>query len=86
MIGIYFSGTGNTKYCLEKFVALYDKKIEISPLEDAGTIEKLHTIKTSFLLTQSITVICLKLYEILSAKTLMFGKENAFYYCHNGSV
>lgn len=24
MIGIYFSGTGNTKYCLEKFVALYD--------------------------------------------------------------
>lgn len=23
MIGIYFSGTGNTKYCLEKFVALY---------------------------------------------------------------
>ena len=24
MIGVYFSGTGNTKYCLEKFVALYD--------------------------------------------------------------
>lgn len=27
MIGIYFSGTGNTKYCLEKFVALYDPKV-----------------------------------------------------------
>ena len=40
MIGIYFSGTGNTKYCLEKFVALYDRNIEITPLEDEGTIEK----------------------------------------------
>lgn len=41
MIGIYFSGTGNTKYCLEKFVALYDRKVEIIPLEDAGTPEKM---------------------------------------------
>ena len=40
MIGIYFSGTGNTKYCLEKFVALYDRNIEITSLEDKGTIEK----------------------------------------------
>ena len=40
MIGIYFSGTGNTKYCLEKFVSLYDRNIEITPLEDEGTIEK----------------------------------------------
>ena len=40
MIGIYFSGTGNTKYCLEKFVALYDRNIEITTLEDEGTIEK----------------------------------------------
>lgn len=60
MIGIYFSGTGNTKYCLEKFVALYDRNIEITPLEDEGTIEKLHIIKTSFLPIQSITATCLK--------------------------
>ena len=58
MIGIYFSGTGNTKYCLEKFVALYDRNIEITPLEDEGTIEKV--IKTSFLPIQSITATCLK--------------------------
>lgn len=38
MIGVYFSGTGNTKYCLEKFTALYDRNIEITPLEDEGTI------------------------------------------------
>lgn len=64
MIGIYFSGTGNTKYCLEKFVALYDRNIEITPLEDEGTIEKLNIIKTSFLPIQSITATCLKLYGI----------------------
>ena len=29
MIGIYFSGTGNTKYCLEKFVALYDRNVSV---------------------------------------------------------
>ena len=40
MIGIYFSGTGNTKYCLEKFVDLYDRNIEITPLENTDTIEK----------------------------------------------
>ena len=40
MIGIYFSGTGNTKYCLENIVALYDRNIEITPLEDTGTMEK----------------------------------------------
>ena len=41
-------------------------------------MEKLHIIKTLFLLIQSITVICLKLYGILSAKILIYGKENVF--------
>lgn len=41
MIGIYFSGTGNTKYCLEKFIALYDTEAEIAPLEDIQTVEKI---------------------------------------------
>ena len=36
----FLCGTGNTKYCLEKFVALYDRNIEITPLEDTGTMEK----------------------------------------------
>lgn len=35
MIGIYFSGTGNTKYCIEKFISIYDKKISAIPLEEA---------------------------------------------------
>lgn len=35
MIGIYFSGTGNTKYCIEKFIFIYDKKISAIPLEEA---------------------------------------------------
>ena len=40
--------------------------------------KKLHIIKTLFLLIQSITVTYLKLYGILSAKILIYGKENVF--------
>ena len=27
MIGIYFSGTGNTRYCMEQFVSYYDNTV-----------------------------------------------------------
>lgn len=33
MLGIYFSGTGNTKYCIEKFMSMYNDKVSIIPLE-----------------------------------------------------
>lgn len=41
MIGIYFSGTGNTKYCLETFVSLYDAAAETVSLEENNVIEKI---------------------------------------------
>jgi len=43
MIGIYFSGTGNTKYCVGKFLEYYynDSKIEIYSIEEDSSIEKL---------------------------------------------
>lgn len=34
MIGIYFSGTGNTRHCMEQFVSYYEDTIEIIPLEE----------------------------------------------------
>lgn len=34
MIGIYMSGTGNTKHCIEKLIHLLDEKAEIVPIED----------------------------------------------------
>ncbi len=36
MIGIYFSGTGNTKYCLRKFLSVYDSTAKIVALENAA--------------------------------------------------
>lgn len=33
MIGVYFSGTGNTKYCTEKFLSYYDSSVEMFSLE-----------------------------------------------------
>ena len=41
MIGIYFSGTGNNKYCLETFVSLYDAAAETVSLEENNVIEKI---------------------------------------------
>ncbi|MCL1794897.1 MAG: EFR1 family ferrodoxin [Oscillospiraceae bacterium] len=38
MLGVYFSGTGNTKFCLEKFCYHYDGSKPLS-IEDSGVIE-----------------------------------------------
>ncbi|MDD6324818.1 MAG: hypothetical protein PUA72_04425 [Lachnospiraceae bacterium] len=47
MIGIYLSGTGNTKHCVEKLVSLLDAAAECIPLEVphiTDTLEKQSTI------------------------------------------
>lgn len=43
MIGIYFSGTGNTKYCVNKFVEYYNdnKENNIYSIEDKDCISKI---------------------------------------------
>ncbi len=41
MIGVYFSGTGNTKYCVEKFLAEYYHSKNIGSIEDPYTAEKI---------------------------------------------
>lgn len=33
MIGIYLSGTGNTKHCIEKLLHLIDKNAQTIPIE-----------------------------------------------------
>ena len=39
MIGIYFSGTGNSRHALEVFMQEYDKNSEIFSIEDKAVIE-----------------------------------------------
>jgi len=41
MIGLYFSGTGNTKHCVTKFVKSCDEANEAVAIESADTIEKM---------------------------------------------
>ena len=38
MIGIYFSGTGNSKYALETFCKEYDKEISVRSIEDENVL------------------------------------------------
>lgn len=41
MIGIYLSGTGNTKHCVEKLIGLLDKTAAAIPLEEPSVIEQI---------------------------------------------
>ena len=39
MVGIYLSGTGNTKHCVEKLVKILDPSAECFPLENNDIIQ-----------------------------------------------
>ncbi|MBD5512274.1 MAG: 4Fe-4S binding protein [Lachnospiraceae bacterium] len=41
MIGIYFSGTGNTKYCVEKLMQAYDPMAEVTSIEEENVVQKI---------------------------------------------
>lgn len=41
MLGIYLSGTGNTKHCVEKFVYLLDENAKVIPLEEIHVLESI---------------------------------------------
>ncbi len=41
MIGVYFSGTGNTKFCVDKFLKEYDDSKNSFSIEDDEALEKI---------------------------------------------
>ncbi len=41
MVGIYLSGTGNTKHCLEKLLSVIDPKAEMIPIENHDAVGKI---------------------------------------------
>ena len=43
MTGIYLSGTGNTKHCIEKLLSLLDKNAEAVPIEDEKAVHALQS-------------------------------------------
>ena len=42
MLEIYFSGTGNTKHCIELFVKELDAGAKCISIEDARTLDKIN--------------------------------------------
>ncbi|MBY2476631.1 EFR1 family ferrodoxin [Clostridioides difficile] len=42
MIGIYFSGTGNSRYCVEKFLQEYDETANSYSIEDSELLKHIH--------------------------------------------
>lgn len=41
MLGIYFSGTGNTKYCIEKFLSFFGTNIPAISIENENVLKEL---------------------------------------------
>lgn len=44
MIGVYFSGTGNSKYCVEKFMQEYDTQAMTFSIEDNELLNQIDGI------------------------------------------
>ena len=42
MLGIYFSGTGNSKYAIEVFLREYDNDLAMFSIEDKNLIEHIN--------------------------------------------
>ena len=40
MIGLYLSGTGNTRYCVEYLLRLLDETAEAVPIEEENAAER----------------------------------------------
>ena len=45
MVGIYLSGTGNTKYCIEKLVSLIHSSAKAIPMESPEAISAIQQKK-----------------------------------------
>lgn len=49
MLGVYLSGTGNTKHCIEKLVKLLDQSAKVIPLENENVISEIQSSDTMIL-------------------------------------
>ena len=46
MLGVYLSGTGNTKHCISLLLSLLDENAELVPIEDSSAAEKIKNENT----------------------------------------
>ena len=49
MVGIYLSGTGNTKYCVEKLISLIDMSAEVIAIESPDALTAIQQNEVIFI-------------------------------------
>lgn len=49
MLGVYLSGTGNTKHCIDKLVKMLDQSAKVIPLENENVISEIQSSDTIIL-------------------------------------
>lgn len=87
MVGIYFSGTGNTKYCIKKFMQNYGENNEanIYSIEDINCINRIKSDKDIVLaypIHYSDLPIIVK--DFLNNNRSIFNNKNVFIICTMG--
>lgn len=87
MLGIYLSGTGNTKYCVTKLVKLIDASADVVPLEDEFIIDKIKRNETVILGISDAVFECTIHGKRFYQNECLFveGQENDMC-CDNGSI
>lgn len=79
MVGVYFSGTGNTRYCIEKFVHGLDL--------DAACIGIKHPSAAQAMAQSNFIVLASPIYEgFFRKQTERFFWEKSLYSCNHGLV
>ncbi len=82
MIGVYFSGTGNTKYCVEYFLRLLDQKASCISIENSSLKEKVKE-ETFIVLGYPIYYSNLPkiFYDFLEKNKALFEHKDVFIIC-----
>ena len=76
MIGIYFSGTGNTEYCIKKFVSVYAPGSPIISIEDNSILAAINQHQE--------IILAYPIYY--SEKSYRMVWEKDFFYCDYGTI
>ena len=86
MIGIYLSGTGNTKYCVERLVSLISSSAKAIPLESPDVITEIQQNEEIFIgYPTQFSNAPYMVRDFIIKKRCHLEKQENTVYCNNGS-
>lgn len=85
MIGVYFSGTGNSKFCVETFVKAYDAKANCISIENETCVERIKNEKDIvFTYPTYYSNLPKIVHDFIENNKTLFAHKNIFIICTMG--